>query len=302
MDKKQLRGSLLLTLTALIWGTAFVAQTVGMDHIGPFTFNAVRTLLAGVAMIPVILLFDKLQKKPPMSPQLRRDTLVGGVVCGTVLFVASSLQQAGIEAITENASGKAGFITALYIIIVPLIGLLLGKRPRKLVWLCVVLAIVGFYLLCVTGDFSIGFGELLVLGCAVGYSLHILVIDHFSPKADGMRMSCIQFFVSGILSAVAMFLLEEPTLSGIWAANTAILYTGIMSSGVGYTLQIVAQKDVNPTLATMIMSLESVCAVLAGWLLLHETLSAKELLGCLLVFVAVILAQLPEKKKESVEA
>ena len=302
MDKKQLRGSLLLTLTALIWGTAFVAQTVGMDHIGPFTFNAVRTLLAGVAMIPVILLFDKLQKKPPMSPQLRRDTLVGGVVCGTVLFVASSLQQAGIEAITENASGKAGFITALYIIIVPLIGLLLGKRPRKLVWLCVVLAIVGFYLLCVTGDFSIGFGELLVLGCAVGYSLHILVIDHFSPKADGMRMSCIQFFVSGILSTVAMFLLEEPTLSGIWAANTAILYTGIMSSGVGYTLQIVAQKDVNPTLATMIMSLESVFAVLAGWLLLHETLSAKELLGCLLVFVAVILAQLPEKKKESVEA
>jgi drug/metabolite transporter (DMT)-like permease len=302
MDKKQLRGSLLLTLTALIWGTAFVAQTVGMEHIGPFTFNAVRTLLAGVAMIPVILIFDKLQKKPPLSAQVRRDTLVGGVICGTVLFVASSLQQSGIEAITENASGKAGFITALYIIIVPLIGLLLGKRPRKLVWLCVVLAIIGFYLLCVTGDFSVGFGELLVLGCAVGYSLHILVIDHFSPKVDGMRMSCIQFFVSGALSAVAMFLLEEPTLSGIWAANVAILYTGIMSSGVGYTLQIVAQKDVNPTLATMIMSVESVFAVLAGWLLLHEDLSGKELLGCLLVFIAVILAQLPEKKKEDAAA
>ena len=298
MDKKQLRGSLLLTLTALIWGTAFVAQTVGMDHLGPFTFNAVRTLIAGIALIPVILLFDKLQKKQPLHHQVKKDTLMGGIVCGTVLFVASSLQQAGIEAITENASGKAGFITALYIIIVPLIGLFLGKKPRKLVWLCVVLAIVGFYLLCVTGDFSVGFGELLVLGCALGYSFHIMAIDHFSPKVDAMRMSCIQFFVSGFLSLVAMLILEEPTVSGIWAARTSILYTGIMSSGVGYTLQIVAQKDVNPTLATMIMSLESVFAVLAGWLLLQENLSGKELLGCLMVFVAVILAQLPEKKKE----
>lgn len=302
MDKKQLRGSLLLTLTALIWGTAFVAQTVGMDHIGPFTFNAVRTLLAGVAMIPVILLFDKLQKKPPLSKQVLSDTLKGGVFCGTALFVASSLQQVGIQLITENASGKAGFITALYIIIVPIIGLFLGKRPRKLVWLCVVLAIIGFYLLCVTGDFSIGVGELLVLGCAFGYSLHIMLIDHFSHKADGMRMSCIQFFVSGFFSAIAMLLTEDPSLAGIWAAKGAILYTGIMSSGVGYTLQIVAQKDVNPTLATMIMSVESVFAVLAGWLLLHEDLSGKELLGCLLVFVAVILAQLPEKKKESADA
>lgn len=300
MDKKQLRGSLLLTLTALIWGTAFVAQTVGMDHLGPFTFNAVRTLIAGIALIPVILLFDKLQKKQPLNKQVKKDTLMGGIVCGTVLFVASSLQQAGIESITENASGKAGFITALYIIIVPLIGLFLGKKPRKLVWLCVVLATVGFYLLCVTGDFSVGFGELLVLGCALGYSFHIMAIDHFSPKVDAMRMSCIQFFVSGFLSLVAMVLLEEPTVSGIWAARTSILYTGIMSSGVGYTLQIVAQKDVNPTLATMIMSLESVFAVLAGWLLLQENLSGKELLGCLMVFVAVILAQLPEKKKESV--
>ena len=298
MDKKQLRGSLLLTLTALIWGTAFVAQTVGMDHLGPFTFNAVRTLIAGIALIPVILLFDKLQKKQPLHHQVKKDTLMGGIVCGTVLFVASSLQQAGIKAITENASGKAGFITALYIIIVPLIGLFLGKKPRKLVWLCVVLAIVGFYLLCVTGDFSVGFGELLVLGCALGYSFHIMAIDHFSPKVDAMRMSCIQFFVSGFLSLVAMLILEEPTVSGIWAARTSILYTGIMSSGVGYTLQIVAQKDVNPTLATMIMSLESVFAVLAGWLLLQENLSGKELLGCLMVFVAVILAQLPEKKKE----
>lgn len=302
MDKKQLRGSLLLTLTALIWGTAFVAQTVGMDHLGPFTFNAVRTLIAGIAMIPVILLFDKLQKKQPMSSQVKKDTLVGGIVCGAVLFVSSSLQQAGIEAITENASGKAGFITALYIIIVPLIGLFLGKKPRKLVWLCVVLATVGFYLLCVTGDFSVGFGELLVLGCALGYSFHIMAIDHFSSKVDAMRMSCIQFFVSGFLSLIAMFILEEPTISGIWAARTAILYTGIMSSGVGYTVQIIAQKDVNPTLATMIMSLESVFAVLAGWLLLQENLSAKELLGCLMVFVAVILAQLPEKKKESASA
>lgn len=300
MDKKQLRGSLLLTLTALIWGTAFVAQTVGMDHIGPFTFNAVRTLIAGFALIPVILLFDKLQKRPALSNAQKRSTLVGGVFCGTVLFVASSLQQAGIEAIAENSSGKAGFITALYIIIVPIIGLFLGKRPRKLVWLCVVLAIVGFYLLCVTGDFSIGLGELLVLGCALGYSFHIMIIDYFSPKADGMRMSCIQFFVSGFLSLIAMFLLEEPSLSGIWAARVSILYTGLMSSGVGYTLQILAQKDVNPTLATMIMSLESVFAVLAGWLLLQENLSPKELFGCLLVFVAVILAQLPEKKKESV--
>ena len=301
MDKKQLRGSLLLTLTALIWGTAFVAQAVGMDHIGPFTFNAVRTLLAGVALIPVILLFDKLQKKPPLSKKMKSDTLMGGVYCGAALFVASSLQQAGIQHIAENASGKAGFITALYIIIVPVIGLFLGKKPRKLVWLCVVLAIIGFYLLCVTGDFSVGFGELLVLGCAVGYSLHIMLIDHFSPKADGMRMSCIQFFVSGLFSLVAMLLTEEPTLAGIWAARGAILYTGIMSSGVGYTLQIVAQKDVNPTLATMIMSVESVFAVLAGWLLLHEDLSGKELLGCLLVFAAVILAQLPEKKKESAD-
>lgn len=301
MDTKQLRGSLLLTLTALIWGTAFVAQNVGMDHIGPFTFNAVRTLLAGVVLIPVILLFDKLQKKPALTKRKKADTLIGGVFCGTVLFVASSLQQVGIQTITENASGKAGFITALYIIIVPVLGLALGQRPRRQMWVCVALAILGFYLLCVTGDFSIGLGELLVLGCALGYSVHIMLIDHFSPRAESVRMSCIQFFVSGFLSLIAMFLLEEPSLTGIWAANVSILYTGIMSSGVGYTLQIVAQKDVNPTLATMIMSLESVFAVLAGWLLLHENLSGRELFGCLLVFIAVILAQLPQKQKGEVK-
>ena len=295
MDKKQLRGSLLLTLTALIWGTAFVAQTVGMDHIGPFTFNAVRTLLAGVAMIPVILLFDKLQKKPPMSPQLRRDTLVGGVVCGTVLFVASSLQQAGIEAITENASGKAGFITAMYMVLVPIFGLFLKKRVSPIVWFSVVLASVGLYFLSIQGGFTLTSGDFYIMLCAIVFALHILFIDHYTQYVDGIALSCAQFAVTSVVSLLVAAFTEVGCWGNIMDSIWPILYVGIFSSGVAYTLQIVAQKGSNPTVVSLLLSLESVFAVISGALILHERLSARELLGCGLIMIAVVLTQLPQK-------
>lgn len=293
---KKMRGNLMLLLTALIWGTAFVAQSAGMEHVQPFTYNGIRTLIGGLVLIPVILLFDRLKPadaRPSAEEQkvINKNSLVGGLCCGTVLCIASSLQQFGVSMTT---AGKAGFITALYIVIVPLMGVFIKKKIPKIIWLCVAIAVGGFYLLCVKEGFSIGTGDLLVLCCAFFFSIHIMVIDHFTAgKVDGVRMSCVQFLVAGIMAMILMFLFEEPTMASIWDARVPILYAGIMSCGVAYTLQILGQKDTDPTTATLLMSLESVFAALSGWVLLHESLSLKELLGCALVFAAVILAQIP---------
>ena len=295
MSKKR-RGNLILLLTALIWGTAFVAQSAGMEHVQPFTYNGVRTLIGGLVLIPVIFLFDRLKPadqrpSPDEQKEIRRNSLIGGAACGVVLCVASSFQQFGISMTT---AGKAGFITALYIVIVPLLGVFIKKKIPKITWLCVGIAVVGFYLLCVKEGFSVSAGDLLVLCCAFFFSIHIMVIDYFNGKqVDGVRMSCIQFLVAGLISLVLMLVFEQPSLENLWAAKGSILYAGVLSCGVAYTLQILGQRDTEPTTATLILSLESVFAALSGWALLHETLSFKELAGCALVFAAVILAQIP---------
>lgn len=297
MRQKTMRANLLLLLTATIWGTAFVAQSVGMDHVGPFTFICVRYWIGGLFLLPCIRLLDRVVGRPAAAaPENRRVHLIGGVCCGAALFVASVLQQLGIQ---RTSVGKAGFLTALYILIVPLLGLFVGKRVSRRIWGCVAVALVGMYLLCMTESLSVSAGDLLVMLCAVGFSIHILVIDHFSPRVDGVRMSCIQFFTAGALGIVPM-LLEQPDLSSLLAAAAPILYAGVLSSGVAYTLQVVAQKDTDPTVATLIMSLESVISMLAGWVILGQALSLRELAGCALVFAAIIVAQLPERAARTV--
>ena len=292
MKKKQIKGTLLLLLAAIIWGSAFVAQSVGMEYVGPFTFNCVRTLIGGIVLIPCITLLNHGKVKKKMTSSEKKRLMIGGICCGIALAIGSTLQQFGIMYTTV---GKAGFITACYIVIVPIIGIFLKKKCSPFIWTAVVMALVGLYLLCITDGFSIGLGDILVLVCAFLFSLHILVIDYFSPKADGVKLSCIQFLVCGILSMIPALILEHPQISSILTAWLPILYAGIMSCGVAYTLQIVGQKNVNPTVASLILSLESCISVLAGWVILGQKLSAKELLGCVIMFAAIILAQLPEK-------
>ena len=287
-----------LFLTAFIWGIAFVAQSVGMDYIGPFTFNCIRFLIGGIVLIPVILVFGRDRKEERTQEETkmyRKNTILGGIVCGFFLWSASTFQQFGI---VNTSVGKAGFITALYIVLVPILGIFLHKKVTPLMWLSVIIAVIGFYMLCISGHVTINKGDLYVLVCAVLFSFHILVIDHFSPGGNGIAISCIQFFVSGIISAVFMALFESPQITQILAAYVPLLYAGVMSCGVAYTLQILGQKHTEPTVACLIMSLESVFSALAGWVILHEKLSAKELIGCALVFLAVILAQLPQKEKQ----
>lgn len=291
-----MQSNLMLLLTALIWGTAFVAQSVSTELLGAFTFNAARSIVAGIALLPVIFFSDKAKARrgetaPHATAQGRKALIIGGVSCGVVLAVAAALQQLGIQYTTV---GKSGFITALYIVLVPILGLFFKKRAHFTVWISVALAVVGLYFLCMTGSFSMEKGDLLMLACALGFSVHIMVIDHFSPQVDCLRMSCIQFFVCGLLSGIVMLFTETPSWENIFAATWPILYTGVMSSGVGYTLQMIAQKNTQPAVASLLMSLESVFAVLAGWVLLHQALTARELLGCALMFAAILLAQTPD--------
>lgn len=297
MNQFPAKNLCLLFVTALIWGTAFVAQSVGMDHIGPFTFNAVRSLVAGIALIPVILLFNR--RKTPERRQTeranRKTLILGGISCGLALGVASCLQQMGIQYTTV---GKAGFITALYIVIVPILGLFFRKKVGAKLWISVVIAILGLYLLCMSGSLRLEKGDFLVLLCALCFSIHIMVIDYFSPKVDGVQMSCIQFFVAAAFSALCMLPTEGiPAPQAVLASWMPILYTGVLSSGVGYTLQIIGQKGVNPTVASLVLSLESVISVLAGWVILDQSMSSREVLGCVLMFAAIVLAQLPNRKK-----
>lgn len=301
--KIQMKQSLLLLLAAVIWGVAFVAQSVGMDHVGPFTFNALRSLLGGVFLIPCIFLLGKLngEKQVDLLPREkteRKQLLTGGILCGCILCAATNLQQVGILYTTV---GKAGFITACYIVLVPIFGMFLGKKTGMGIWISVGLAVVGLYLLCLNDSLVFGKGDLYVLGCAVLFAWHILTIDHFTELVDGVRMSCIQFLVSGSISSIFMFLFEKPSLEGILQAGIPILYAGILSSGVAYTLQIVGQKGMNPTVASLILSLESCISVLAGWLILKQALSLRELLGCAVMFGAILIAQLPSGKKTEEE-
>lgn len=297
--KQQIKSSLILLLTATIWGVAFVAQSVGMEYIGPFTFNAIRCVLGGLVLIPVILVLKK-KKETGAENQEKEDkkTLwAGGIACGVILCIASNLQQFGIM---EASVGKSGFFTALYIVMIPVIGIFIGKRPGIKLWFCVALAVVGMYLLCMKdGSFTIERADIMLLLCALAFSFHILVVDYFSPKVDGVKMSCIQFFVCGVLSAVEMLFTETPDISNIQAAWLPLLYAGLLSCGVGYTLQIVGQKGINPVIASLIMSLESVISALAGWVILGQVLSPKEILGCVLMFVAIIITQIPIGNKKT---
>ncbi len=301
------KNAFMLILTAFIWGTAFVAQSVGMDYLGPFTFNGVRSIIGGVALLPCIWILQMINGKSNQekeekdnksevmtdsSGNKKKDLVFGGIACGLLLFAASSLQQMGIQYTT---AGKAGFITAFYIVIVPVLGIFLRKKIGWKVWIAVAIALAGLYFLCITERFTIGKGDVLIFVCALVFSLHILVIDYFSPKVDGVKMSCIQFFVCGIASLPFMFILETPTTGAMLAGWMPLLYAGVLSCGVAYTLQIIGQKNVNPAIASLILSLESCFSVLAGWIVLGERLSMRESIGCVLMFAAIILAQLPEK-------
>ncbi len=288
-----MKNNILLVLTALIWGCAFVAQSVGMDYVGPFTFNMARFLIGAIVLLPVIWFMDRQRKTGAEKGAGQKTLIIGGICCGIALAVASTLQQWGILFTTV---GKAGFITAMYIVIVPLLGIFIGKKVRPLIIGCVAIAVVGFYFLCMTESLRLGLGDFLVLLCAIAFSIHILVIDHFSPKVDGVKMSAIQFLTAAIISAVPTLLWEQPVFTEILQAWQPVLYAGVMSCGVAYTLQIIAQKNADPTVASLLLSLESVFSVLAGWVLLGQELSLKELFGCVLIFCAIILAQLPEKK------
>ena len=288
-----MKNNILLVLTALIWGCAFVAQSVGMDYVGPFTFNMARFLIGAIVLLPVIWFMDRQRKTGAEKDAGQKTLIIGGICCGIALAVASTLQQWGILFTTV---GKAGFITAMYIVIVPLLGIFIGKKVRPLIIGCVAIAVVGFYFLCMTESLRLGLGDFLVLLCAIAFSIHILVIDHFSPKVDGVKMSAIQFLTAAIISAVPTLLWEQPVFTEILQAWQPVLYAGVMSCGVAYTLQIIAQKNADPTVASLLLSLESVFSVLAGWVLLGQGLSLKEMFGCVLIFCAIILAQLPEKK------
>ena len=291
------KNAAILMLTAFIWGTAFVAQSVGMDYLGPFTFNGVRSLIGAAALLPCIWLLQILNKKEGTVKEegSRKDLIIGGIACGLLLFAASSLQQIGIQ---YTSAGKAGFITAFYIVIVPVLGIFLHKKIGWKVWIAVLLALAGLYFLCITEKFTIGKGDIFIFLCALVFSLHIMVIDHFSPMVDGVKMSCIQFLVCGIVSIPFMVLTETPRLDAMLAGWFPLVYAGVFSCGVAYTLQIVGQKNVNPAIASLILSLESCFSVLAGWMILGERLSVRESAGCILMFVAIILAQLPDKKTE----
>ncbi len=293
----RLLGNLLLTLTALIWGTAFVAQRMGMDSIEPLTFCGARMWMSAIAVGAVALLTGR--RADPAGTAERaethRNTLLGGLGCGFFLASATIFQQMGLVTTT---AGKAGFITAMYMLLVPIFGFVMFRKKNTwLVWLAVLIGVAGMYLLCVTEGFQLTRGDAMVIACAVLFSGHILCCDHFAPKANPIRMSSLQFLVAAVLATAAAFIAEKPTWEKIASAAVPILYCGLISGGVGYTLQIVAQRWTDPTVASLLMSLEAVFAALTGALLLGERMSARELIGCAVMFVAIILVQIPLPKK-----
>ncbi|MBR3842684.1 MAG: DMT family transporter [Christensenellaceae bacterium] len=296
---KQIKASLLLLLTALIWGLAFVAQSSGMEYIGPFGFNAIRSLMGAMVVLPLVLINRKKEAALPEKDR-QKFPFIGGILCGLLLFSASSLQQFGM---VETTAGKAGFITAMYSVLVPILGLFIGKKTRLLVWVCAALSIVGFYFLCVTESFTVSMGDFLVFLCSVFFAVHILFVDKISPHANGVEISFMQLLMMSFLSFICTILFEELHLEDILACIVPLAYAGFCSMGIAYTLQIVAQKDADPTVASLIMCLESVFAVIGSALILGEEMNTREILGSILIFGAVVLSQLPEgafkKKKQN---
>lgn len=283
-------GSILLLIASFLWGSTFVAQSDGADKVGPFTFLCLRSVLGFAVLLPFAAIRMRKKTKTERNSRL---LLWGGVVCGAVLTVSSLLQQVGIA---YTSVGNAGFITAMYILLVPLLGLFLGKKMPLHLWGCVGIAVVALYLLTIKDSFSIGFGDLMVLLCAVCFAVHILVIDYVSPKVDGVTLSCIQFLTVAVVTVIPMLVLEKPSMQMVLSAWLPIAYAGVLSSGVAYTLQIIGQKYTRPTVASLVMSLESVFAVLSGMVVLKEIPTIKEGIGCVLMFAAIILAQLPTKE------
>lgn len=307
--KKQIRASIMLFIAALIWGSAFVAQSEGMEYVDPFTFASIRFFIGSFVLLPVISFMKKQEtgngnllegydKKTGLIGFIKKHRLLveGSVFCGLALTIATNFQQQGVKYV--SSVGKAGFITTLYIVLVPIFSLFIGKKIRPIIWLALMFAVTGLYFLCVTEKLTFEPLDILLIMCAVFFALQIMVIDHYVERVNPVALSSLQFFVVGVISGVLMFVFEKPTISGIIAAAGPILYAGVMSSGIAFTLQVLAQKDLDPTIASMIMSLESVVSVLSGFLLMGQLLSVREGIGCISMFIGVILAQLPERKKE----
>lgn len=292
--KKETKGSLLLLLTAFIWGMGFVAQTSAMDAVEPYTFLGIRFLIGSAVLLPVIIINDGIHKKKgtykKMDSQERKILILGGVLCGMALFGGAALQQLGIVCGAET--GKAGFLTAMYILIVPILGIFLKKKVGVKIWLCVLVAVVGIYFLSVKNGFSIYKEDFLLLACAFAFSIQIMLVDYFVPKTDAVRLSALQFFVVGIIGTVIMFIKESPDIHSIMEAAVPILYAGIFASGAGYTLQVVGQQYARPTEASLIMSLESAFALLGGIVILHQLPDAREYIGMALMFAAIIVSQI----------
>ena len=293
--KKQMQGTFALLCGTLIWGLAFIAQSVGMDHIGPFTFQAIRCFLAVVFLFPTTLVFDaKIGIQKSLEKWKNKRLWLAGIVCGSALFIAASLQQVGL---LYTDPGKAGFLTAMYIVLVPMLGIFVHRKPGINAVFSVVLALVGLYLLSFMGVSAINVGDLLLIGCALAFAVQILLIDKFAGDLDGLRLNCVQALVVSVLSLPWMLLTETPEMGNILECWLPLCFAGILSMGVAYSLQIVGQRNLEPTTASLIMSLESVFAALGGWIILHNTMTSRELLGCCLVFAGVIVSQLPMKKK-----
>ena len=294
--KNKTAGTISLLLATVIWGFAFIAQSVGMDHIGPFTFQSVRCALAVAFLFPFSFLTGRKSSSFSASINKWKDPTLwkAGCICGCALFAAASLQQVGL---VSTDAGKAGFITAMYIVLVPILGLFLGQKPSAGAIVSVLLAVVGLYLLSCMGSSGINRGDLLIMGCALAFAVQIRCIDRFAGSIDGIQLNCVQSLVVTVLSIPFALLTETIDFSQIWACRSSLLFAGVLSMGVAYSLQIIGQKHLEPTPASLIMSLESVFAVLGGWLILHETMTPWETIGCCLVFCAVILSQLPSRKK-----
>ena len=306
MKHNQVRQVVFPILAAFIWGTSFVSQDICADSMGAFTFNGTRYFIAVLSLLVVIAVMNTTRKDRPQptaeeKKASRKQLWLGGLCCGTALAVASNFQQAGLVAGTD--AGKAGFITALYVVLVPVFGLFLKRKVSLPVWVAVALSVVSLYLLCIKGSFRLAAGDLLVLVCAVCFAVHILVIDHFGSGCDGVKLSCVQFLFAGLWSAVCIPFFEQVDITALLSCALPLLYVGVFSCGVGYTLQILAQKDSNPTVVSLLLSLESVFATVAGALILGDRMSGKEYLGCVLMLAAVVLAQLPDfRKKQAVPA
>jgi len=293
---KKLQSSILLILATAIWGTTFVAQSVGMAHIGPFTFQAVRCALGGIGLLPVIAIADRLQKddKTFLSRWTDKKLWLSGFLCSIPLFIACNLQQLGL---VDTDAGKSAFLTAMYIVIVPIIGIFRKKVPSPLIPVSLILAVFGLYCLCGTGMTGIALGDLLLLGCALAFAVQITVVDIFAPQTDALRLNAIQSILCAVFSSIVMVVTEQPKWTQLLDCWLPLCYAGFLSMGAAYSLQIIGQKHLEPSSASLIMSLESVFAVLSGCLILGETLTLWEAVGCALIFGAVILSQVPVKIK-----